>query len=100
MEIAPTIPPPPGAAIIPIEAVPGELELLAVATARMDAPPTIAHAPPSTFDHPLKPEPRNSLNSSQPQKSPTRLLVFHSGKAIARPTLRTAKMVSVLPTAH
>ncbi len=46
------------------------------------------------------PEPRSSLKSSQPQKRPTRLLVFHSGKAMDRPTLRTAKMVSVLATAH
>ena len=60
----------------------------------------MANAPPSTFAHPLKPEPRSSLKSSQPQNKPTRLLMFHSGKAMARPTLRTAKMVSVLATAH
>ena len=60
----------------------------------------MANAPPKTFTHSLAPEPRNSLKSSQPQKRPTRLLVFHSGKAMDRPTLRTAKMVSVLATAH
>ena len=60
----------------------------------------MAKAPPNTFAHPLMPEPRSSLKSSQPQNRPTRLLVFHSGKAMARPTLRTAKMVSVLATAH
>ncbi len=71
-----------------------------MAKARTAAPPTMANAPPSTFAHSFKPAPRSSLKSSQPQKRPTRLLVFHSGKAMARPTLRTAKMVSVLPTAQ
>ena len=86
--------------MMPTAALPGVSEWLAVATARIDAPPTMAKAPPRTFDHSLMPEPRSSLNSSHPQKRPTRLLVFQSGKAMARPTLRTAKMVRVLPTAH
>src|ERR1035437_8659375 len=60
----------------------------------------MANAPPNTFDHSLMPEPRSSLKSSQPQKRPTRLLVFHSGKAMASPTLRTPPLVSVLATAH
>ena len=86
--------------MMPTAALPGVSECCAVATARIAAPPTIAHAPPSTFDQPLKPEPRSSLKSSHPQKSPTRLFVFQRGKAMASPTLRTAKMVRVLPTAH
>src|ERR1043166_4041 len=35
-----------------------------------------------------------------PQRMPSRLLLFQSGKAMLRPTSRTAKMVSVLATAH
>src|ERR1044071_871214 len=35
-----------------------------------------------------------------PQRIPSRLLLFQSGKAMLRPTSRTAKMVSVLATAH
>src|ERR1035438_3031494 len=50
----------------------------------------MAAAPPNTLVHPFTPEPRSSLNSSQPQKRPTRLLVFHSGKAMESPTLRIA----------
>src|ERR1017187_6174110 len=100
MYMVPNMAPAPSAAMIPTTTLPGESLWLAVATARIDAPPTIARAPPNTFDHSLIPEPRSSLNSSQPQKRPTRLLVFQSGKAMARPTLRTAKMVRVLPTAH
>ena len=60
----------------------------------------MAAAPPSTFIQSFVAEPRSSLNSSQPQNSPTRLLVFHSGKAMERPTSRMAKTVSVLATAH
>ena len=96
----PSSTPAPNAAVMPIKDFPGVSEWLAVATARIAAPPTIAKAPPSTFDHPLNPEPRSSLKSNHPQNKPTRLFVFHSGNAIARPTSRTAKMVSVLATAH
>ena len=35
-----------------------------------------------------------------PQKIPSRLLLFHSGKAMLRPTSRIAKIVSVFATAH
>ncbi len=56
--------------------------------------------PPSTLIHCCEPASRSSLNSSQPQKSPTRLFTFHSGKAIDSPTLRMAKTVSVLATAQ
>src|ERR1700681_4430747 len=71
-----------------------------VAYARTHAPTTIAAAPPSTLAHWLAPAPRSSLKSSQPHNSPTRLLVFHNGNAIERPTLRMAKTVSVLATAQ
>src|ERR1017187_7832645 len=60
----------------------------------------MAAAPPNTLVHPFTPEPRSSLNSSQPQKRPTRLLVFHSGKAMESPTLRIANTVKVLATAQ
>src|ERR1035437_3981136 len=100
MYMVPSRTPAPSAAMMPTAALPGVSEWLAVATARIAAPPTMAVAPPNTFDHPIKPEPRSSLKSSHPQKRPTRELVFQSGKAMARPTLRTAKMVSVLATAH
>src|ERR1039458_8119650 len=100
MYMVPNMAPAPSAAMMPTATLPGASEWLAVATARIDAPPTMANAPPNTFDHSLIPEPRSSLKSSQPQNRPTRLFVFHSGKAMARPTLRTAKMVSVLPTAQ
>ena len=98
--MVPSRTPAPSAATMPTGALPGVSDWRAVATARIAAPPTMAKAPPNTFDHPFMPEPRSSLKSSQPQKRPTRLLVFQSGKAMARPTLRTAKMVSVLATAH
>src|ERR1035441_9813493 len=60
----------------------------------------MAADPPNTLAHPFTPEPRSSLNSSQPQKRPTRLLVFHSGKATESPTLRIANTVKVLATAQ
>ena len=86
---------------MPIAALPGVPAFCcAVATASTAAPITIAAAPPITFAQSFVRDPRSSLNSRHPQKSPTRLFVFHSGNAIARPTLRTAKIVSVLATAH
>src|ERR1700728_82547 len=56
--------------------------------------------PPRTPSQRIPPAWCSSLNSSQPQKMPSRLLVFHSGNAMLRPTLRMAYMVSVLATAH
>lgn len=63
-------------------------------------PVTIAAAPPSTFAQLAAEAPRSSWNSAHPQKMPTRVFVFHRGKAMARPTSRIAKIVSVLATAH
>src|ERR1700684_133936 len=101
MYIVPSSTPAPSAAIMPMAALPGVPAFCcAVATANPPAPNTIAPAPPITFTQSFVREPCSSLNSRQPQKSPTRLFVFHSGNAIARPTLRTAKIVSVLATAH
>ena len=98
--MVPSRTPAPSAAMMPTAARPGAALDCVVAKASTAAPPTMAHAPPITLAQSRTREPRSSLNSRHPQKSPTRLLVFHSGKAMARPTLRTAKMVSVLATAH
>ena len=93
--------PAPSAATMPLIALPDPpAGWRAVAKARMVAPKTIAAAPPSTFAQSRAREPRNSLKSTQPQRTPTKLLVFHRGNAMASPTLRTAKMVSVLATAQ
>src|ERR1017187_1206415 len=93
--------PAPSAARMPSVALPDVSEdWCEVAYAITHAPTTMAAAPPNTFDHPFTPDPRNSLNSSQPQKRPTRLLVFHSGKAMESPTLRIANTVKVLATAQ
>ena len=87
--------------MMPVAALPGVPAFCcAVAKASTAAPDTIAAAPPTTLAQFFAFDPRSSLNNRQPQKSPTRLLVFHSGNAMARPTLRTPKMVSVLATAH
>ena len=50
--------------------------------------------------HVAPPAPFSSPKSSRPQRMPTSEFVFHSGKAMARPTSRIAKTVSVLATAH
>src|SRR6516165_6240164 len=60
----------------------------------------MALAPPTTLDQFFSPAPRNSRKKNQPQNTPTRLLMFQRGKAIDKPTSRTAKTVKVLPTAH
>src|SRR5215469_15745940 len=89
------------AATMPMEALPEKPEARsAVATASTAAPKMMAAAPPSTLAQSRALEPRNSLKSRHPHIRPTRLFVFQSGKAIERPTLRTANMVRVLATAH
>ena len=86
---------------MPVAALPGVPAFCcAVAKASTAAPSTIANAPPTTFAQSLAPDPCNSLKSRQPHANPTRLFMFHSGNAMARPTLRTPKTVSVLPTAQ
>src|SRR5437879_9990955 len=49
---------------------------------------------------PILSAPRSSLNSSQPQNSPTRLLVFHSGNAMESPTLRIDRKSTRLNSSH
>ena len=44
--------------------------------------------------------PASSRKSTRPHSRPKRELAFHSGKAMASPTSRMAKTVSVLATAH
>src|SRR3954464_54923 len=66
----------------------------------MMAAATMASAPRTTLATLRALAPRSSPNNSQPQKMPTRELVFQSGKAMARPTSRMAKTVRVLATAH
>src|ERR1019366_2022456 len=102
MYMVPHSRPAPSAARIPSAAVPcGPPPVWrVVAYANKHAPDTIPAAPPSTFSHCFAPEFLSSLNSNQPQNKPTRLLVFHRGKAMERPTLRMANTVSVLATAH
>src|SRR5580698_4963 len=86
---------------MPVVACPGAPDdCCVVAIASTVAPPTIATAPPITLAQSLAFDPCSSRNRRHPQASPTRLFVFQSGNAIASPTLRTAKMVSVFPTAH
>src|SRR5215470_7637576 len=70
------------------------------AIASSAAPTHITSAPPRTPSHRCQPALRNSLKNRKPQKMPSRLLEFHSGKAMLSPTSRIAKMVSVLATAH
>src|SRR5208337_4375901 len=101
MYMVPNIAPAPSAAMMPVAALPGVPAFCcAVATASTAAPDTIANAPPTTLAQSLAPDPRSSLKSRQPHARPTRLFMFHNGNAMARPTFRTPKTVSVLPTAH
>src|SRR5271170_7492044 len=72
----------------------------AEANERATAPTIMAIAPPRTLIQVLAPAPRNSPNNNHPQKSPTRELMFQRGKAIARPTSRTATIVRVFATAQ
>ncbi len=60
----------------------------------------ITVAPPTTPALRSQVAPCNSRNSSVPQRIPMRLFEFHSGNARLSPMSRTAKIVSVLPTAH
>src|SRR5437763_9037953 len=60
----------------------------------------IAMAPMTTLVMVVRVAPRNSPNRSHPQNSPIREFAFHRGNAIARPTSRMAKTVSVFATAH
>src|SRR3954465_10535886 len=102
MYMVPHIKPAPSAAAMPNAALPGgpPADGPVVAYARTQAPTTIASEPPSTLTSCARPALRSSLNRSHPQNSPTRLLVFHNGKAMESPTLRIANTVRVLATAH
>src|SRR5689334_5487969 len=70
------------------------------AIANTVAPANISSAPPITPNQRRESAPRSSLKNTIPQMIPSRLLLFHSGKAMLKPTSRTAKIVSVLATAH
>src|SRR3954471_526291 len=64
-------------------------------------PPTnISSAPPITPSQRRRSAPRSSPKNRTPQMIPSRLLLFHNGKAMLSPTSRTAKIVRVLATAH
>src|SRR6476469_10018080 len=64
------------------------------------APPNISSAPPITPNQRRASAPRSSPKKRTPQRIRSRLLLFQSGKAMLKPTSRTAKIVSVLATAH
>src|SRR5580658_5385818 len=100
MYMVPNIKPAPSAAKMPVRACCDAPPRSAVAIASTVAPTTIAPAPPSTCAQSRVREPRSSLKSRQPHSRPTSEFVFQRGKAMERPTSRTAKMVSVLPTAQ
>ena len=70
------------------------------AAARAVPPANINTAPPRTPSQRRQSAPRSSWKKTTPQKIPSRLLLFHNGKAMLRPTSRTAKIVRVLATAH
>src|SRR5437762_1147845 len=63
-------------------------------------PANINSAPPSTPSQRRQSAPRSSWKNGTPQRIPSRLLLFHNGNAMLSPTSRTAKIVSVLATAH
>src|SRR5690349_20243543 len=64
------------------------------------APAHITSAPPSTPAQRRQPAWRSSLKKRKPQRIPSKLLEFQSGKAMLKPMSRMAKMVKVLATAH
>src|ERR1700687_2069684 len=70
------------------------------AMANNAAPTNITSAPPRTQSQRRQPAWRNSLKKRKPQRMPSRLLEFHSGKAMLRPMSRMAKMVLGLGTAQ
>src|SRR2546425_3783583 len=70
------------------------------AIASKAAPKHITSAPPNTPIQRRQPAWRNSLKKRNPQKIPSRLFEFHSGKAMLSPISRIAKMVSVFATAQ
>src|SRR5882672_1668398 len=64
------------------------------------APRHMTSAPPSTPIQRRQPAWRSSLKKRNPQKIPSKLFEFQSGKAMLKPTSRMAKMVRVLATAQ
>src|SRR5262249_25843866 len=70
------------------------------ALANKAAPANIRVAPPSTLSQRIALASRSSSKRRYPQKIPSRLFVFHKGKAMLKPTSRIAKMVNVLATAQ
>src|SRR5271165_1537633 len=97
--IVPNISPAPTAAAIPCTALPCPASDVDAAEMKM-APTKMTTAPPTTptfLSHPAR---CSSLNNSVPHRMPIRLFEFHSGNARLSPMSRTAKMVSVFPTAH
>ena len=70
------------------------------AEASSAAPANITAAPPTTPSHRCQPAWRSSLKKRMPQRIPSRLFEFHSGKAMLNPISRIAKIVSVFATDH
>src|SRR2546423_1921200 len=73
---------------------------VAEAMASKVAPTHITSVPPKTPAQRRQPAWRNSLKKRNPQRMPSRLLEFQSGKAMLRPMSRMAKIVRVLATAQ
>src|ERR1700761_4576319 len=66
----------------------------------MTAASAIASAPRTTFATLPRLAPLSSQNSTRPQRRPMSEFAFQKGKETERPTSRTAKTVSVLPSAQ
>src|SRR6266700_2468722 len=90
----------PAAARMPFRAWLWEPVWCMVLKPSITAAATMAREPSSTLATLAAPAPFNSPKRRRPQRMPTSELVFQSGKAMARPTSRIAKTVSVLATAH
>src|SRR5580700_300372 len=99
MYIVPQSTPAPRAAHTPFSEC-AEDDCDADAIANTAAPTHITEAPPRTPAQRRHPACRSSLKKRNPQKIPSRLFEFHSGKAMLSPTSRIAKIVSVLATAQ
>src|SRR6266571_4280325 len=99
MYIVPQRTPAPSAAQTPRKECPAG-PCVEEAMARSVAPAHITSAPPSTPVQRRQPAWRSSLKKRKPQKMPSRLLEFQSGKAMLSPISRMARMVSVLATAQ
>src|SRR3974390_3193861 len=99
MYIVPQSTPAPSAAHTPFIEWPEEF--CADEAMASSAPPKHRTAvPPNTPAHRRQPAWHNSLKNRKPQRMPIKLLEFHKGNAMLKPTSRMAKTVSVFATAH